>query len=254
MLELIKGNSLEVLDDLFGERGEFVDLIFSDPPYFLSNGGITCQNGKMVKVDKGSWDRSKGAEVNHQFNYEWLSRCQKVLKTNGTILVSGTHHVIFSIGFAMQQLDMKILNTITWQKPNPPPNLSCRYFTHSTETVIWAAKNQKAKHIFNYEEMKDINGGKQMKDVWTMTAPKQSEKSFGKHPTQKPLELLERLISATTEAGGIVLDPFNGSGTTGVACINLDRKYFGIELGEEFIELSRRRFANAKETRKQMPF
>ena len=254
MLELIKGNSLEVLDDLFSERGEFVDLIFSDPPYFLSNGGITCQNGKMVKVDKGSWDKSKGAELNHQFNYEWLSRCQKVLKTNGTIFVSGTHHVIFSVGFAMQQLDMKILNTITWQKPNPPPNLSCRYFTHSTETVIWAAKNQKAKHIFNYEDMKDINGGKQMKDVWTMTAPKQSEKSFGKHPTQKPLELIERLISATTKVGGTVLDPFNGSGTTGVACINLDRKYFGIELEEEFIKLSRRRFANAKETRKQMPF
>ena len=254
MLELIKGNSLEVLDDLFSERGEFVDLIFSDPPYFLSNGGITCQNGKMVKVDKGSWDKSKGAEVNHQFNYEWLSRCQKVLKTNGTILVSGTHHVIFSIGFAMQQLDMKILNTITWQKPNPPPNLSCRYFTHSTETVIWVAKNQKAKHIFNYEEMKDINGGKQMKDVWTMTAPKQSEKYFGKHPTQKPLELLERLISSTTEVGGIVLDPFNGSGTTGVACINLDRRYFGIELEEEFIELSRKRFAHAEETRKQRLF
>ncbi len=175
--ELIQGNCLEVLDQLFDERGEFVDLIFCDPPYFLSNGGITCQNGKMVKVDKGDWDKSQGADLNHEFNLEWLKRCQRILKPNGTIMVSGTFHVIYSIGFALQQIQMKLLNNITWQKPNPPPNLACRYLTHSTETVIWAAKNQKSKHTFNYKLLKEINGGKQMKDVWVMTAPKKNEKN-----------------------------------------------------------------------------
>ena len=231
------------MDKLYEERGEFVDLIFCDPPYFLSNGGITCQNGRMVKVDKGDWDKSNGAEVNHQFNYEWLKRCQKILKPNGSLMVSGTFHVIYSIGYAMQQLNMKILNNITWQKPNPPPNLACRYFTHSTETIIWAAKNLKSKHKFNYELMKEINNDKQMKDVWVMTAPGKSEKTYGKHPTQKPLSLLDRLISAATDEGDLVLDAFNGSGTTGVSCIRTNRKYIGIELEKEFIELSKKRFA-----------
>ena len=151
------GNCFEKLDDLYEHSGECIDLIFADPPYFLSNGGITCQNGKMVKVDKGDWDKSQGPAINHEFNYEWLKRCQRVLKKDGAIFVSGTHHVIYSIGFAMQQLEMKILNNITWQKPNPPPNLSCRYFTHSTETIIWAAKNGRSKHQFNYSEMKTLN-------------------------------------------------------------------------------------------------
>jgi site-specific DNA-methyltransferase (adenine-specific) len=119
----------------------------------------------MVKVDKGDWDKSRGAEVNHEFNLEWLKRCQRVLKPNGTIWVSGTHHVIFSIGYALQQLGFKILNDIAWEKPNPPPNLSCRYFTHSTETILWAAKSPESRHTFNYQEMRKVTG-KQMKTVW----------------------------------------------------------------------------------------
>lgn len=158
---LYQMNCIELMDSLIRGYPEGVfDMIFADPPYFLSNGGITCSAGKIVKVDKGSWDRSKGVDENHKFNIEWLSRCQKLLKKNGTIWVSGTHHIIYSIGFAMQQLGMKILNDITWEKPNPPPNLSCRYFTHSTETIIWAAKNQDSKHTFNYELMRQLNYGK----------------------------------------------------------------------------------------------
>jgi site-specific DNA-methyltransferase (adenine-specific) len=242
--QIIEGNCLKVMDKLYEERGEFVDLIFCDPPYFLSNGGITCKNGKMVKVDKGEWDKSKGAEENHNFNYEWIKRCQNILKKNGTLMVSGTHHVIYSVGFAMQQLNMKILNNITWQKPNPPPNLSCRYFTHSTETIIWAAKNEKSKHKFNYDLMKKKNEGKQMKDVWTMTSPSKKEKSFGKHPTQKPLALLDRLILSSTNTGDLVLDAFNGSGTTGVSSIQNGRKYIGIELENEYIKLTKKRLAS----------
>ena len=206
---LVQGNSLEVLDALAEKFPDgCFDAIFADPPYFLSNGGITCHAGKMVKVDKGDWDKSQGPELNHEFNTEWLRRCQRVLKPNGTLWVSGTQHVIFSVGFAMQQLGMKILNDIAWEKPNPPPNLSCRYFTHSTETILWAAKNEKSKHVFNYKLMREHAGGKQMKSVWRLSSPAKAEKEFGKHPTQKPLALIERCLLASTQPGDLVLDPF----------------------------------------------
>lgn len=230
---------MDVLIDRYPD-GKF-DMIFADPPYFLSNGGITCHAGKMIKVDKGQWDKSKGPDLNHEFNTSWLSRCQKLLKSNGTIWVSGTQHVIYSVGYAMQQLGMKILNNITWEKPNPPPNLSCRYFTHSTETVIWAAKNNKSKHLFNYAQMRKTNGGKQMKDVWSMTAPKNIEKTFGKHTTQKPIQLLERIILASTNINDLIFDPFSGSSTTGVAAIKLGRKFIGCELENDYISLSIKR-------------
>jgi len=192
----------------------------------------------MVRVDKGDWDKSSGPELNHEFNMQWISRCQKLLRKDGTLWISGTHHVIFSVGYAMQQLGMKILNDIAWEKPNPPPNLSCRYFTHSTETIIWAAKNEKSKHLFNYQDMRVLNGGKQMKTVWRIAAPKKLEKEFNKHPTQKPTELLERIILASTAPGQLVLDPFSGSGTTGVAAVRHGRKYVGIELESEYVMTS----------------
>ena len=239
---LYQSNCLEFMDKLIEKypNGKF-DMIFADPPYFLSNGGISCHAGKMVKVDKGSWDKSQGAELNHEFNLSWLSRCQKLLKNNGTIWVSGTQHVIHSVGYAMQQLGLKILNDITWEKPNPPPNLSCRYFTHSTETVIWASKNEKSKHLFRYQAMRQENGGKQMKTVWNIKPPAKSEKEFGKHPTQKPMELLRRIIEASTNEGDLIFDPFAGSSTTGVAAVLNDRKFVGCELENEFIQISKNR-------------
>ncbi|MBU6408870.1 MAG: site-specific DNA-methyltransferase [Verrucomicrobia bacterium] len=257
-IRLYHGNSLELLDAIYtkyGDDGRF-DTVFADPPYFLSNGGISCHAGRMVKVDKGDWDKSRGPELNHEFNLEWLKRCQRVLKPNGTIWVSGTHHVIFSIGFAMQQLGFKILNDIAWEKPNPPPNLSCRYFTHSTETVLWAAKSEKSKHVFNYQEMRKVTG-KQMKTVWreeefpigeeempliwTMPAPSNGEKAFGKHPTQKPVALVERCILASTQPGDMVLDPFLGGGTTAVACARLKRGCVGIEWDKDYARLAKAR-------------
>lgn len=243
---LYQANCLEAMDMIIEKypNGCF-DMIFADPPYFLSNGGFTCQAGKMVKVHKGDWDKSKGADANHAFNLEWLKRCQKVLKPNGTIWVSGTMHVIYSIGFAMQQLGFKLLNDIIWEKPNPPPNLACRYFTHSTETVLWAAKNEKSKHCFNYDVMKRYNNDKQMKSVWRFTSPSAVEKTLGKHPTQKPLSLLERCIEASTNRGDFVFDPFAGSSTTGVAAIGLGRRFCGVELENEFIDLSVKRLQAA---------
>ena len=246
------GDCLEVMDAIGAKHPEgCFDLIFADPPYFLSNGGITCHAGRMVKVDKGNWDKSRGADENHNFNREWLRRCQALLKPNGTIFVSGTHHVIFSVGYAMQQLGMKMLNQITWQKPNPPPNLACRYFTHSTETVLWAAKNEKSRHVFNYAAMKRVNGGKQMKDVWNFTAPKPDEKKLGKHPTQKPLILLERILLAASAEGDLVLDPFLGSGTTAIGCALLGRKCVGIESDAAHLRLAETRLRETNLSRPQ---
>ena len=248
--KLYLGDNIDVLQELYSKNGEFVDMIFADPPYFLSNDGFTCQNGKMVKVNKGDWDKSRGAEVNHKYNLAWLSACQKVLKKDGTIWISGTQHNIFDIGFALQQLGFKILNMITWEKPNPAPNLSCRYFTHSTELLIWASKSEKSKHTFNYNLMREENGGKQMKSVWTFTSPKNSEKTFGKHPTQKPVDLLSRIIKASTNEGDVVLDPFLGSGTTAVSCVLNNRKYIGIEKEKEYFELAKKRVEDAVEKQK----
>jgi site-specific DNA-methyltransferase (adenine-specific) len=236
---LYQGDCLEVLDALAARypEGRF-DAIFADPPYFLSNGGITCHAGRMVRVDKGDWDKSQGPEMNHEFNRAWLERCQRALKPNGTLWVTGTHHVIHSVGYAMQQLGFKILNDITWEKPNPPPNLSCRYFTHSTETVIWAAKNLQSKHVFNYPHMREINGGKQMKSVWRFTAPGGAEKLHGRHPTQKPLALVERCLLASTQPGDLVLDPFLGSGTTAVAAMRTNRRFVGVEMNTIYLDLA----------------
>jgi len=247
---LLKGDCIEILNQA---TENFADMIFADPPYFLSNGGITCHAGKMVSVNKGKWDKSKGVEENHQFILDWLKACQRVLKPNGTIWVSGTTHIIYSVGFAMQQLGFKILNDIIWYKRNAPPNLSCRYFTHSTEIVLWASKNMKSKHHFDYPLMKRTNNGKQMRNVWEMSSPAKDEKKFGKHPTQKPLALLERIIRASTKEGDLVLDPFCGSSTTGVAALKLNRRYIGIELEDDFLQVSKKRLQEVKRTAVNLP-
>lgn len=244
-ISLYHADCLNVMDVLLTRSPDgLFDMIFADPPYFLSNGGVTCQAGRMVQVDKGNWDRSQGAAENHAFNTAWLSRCQRLLKPNGTLWVSGTQHIIFSVGYAMQQLGMKLLNTITWEKPNPPPNLSCRYFTHSTETLLWAAKNAQSKHLFNYDAMRRINGGKQMKTVWRMPAPVSAEKTHGKHPTQKPLALLQRLVAACTNEGDLIFDPFCGSGTTGVAAVAAGRRFVGCESDDAFVQLAKKRLCS----------
>lgn len=224
-----------------------VDCIWTDPPYLLSNDGITCVGGRMVKVNKGEWDRSRGVDLDHEFNRTWLTECHRVLRPNGSIWVSGTLHVYLSVGLAMQQIGYRILNDIVWEKPAPPPNLGCRCFTHATEILLWATKAQKGskhRHKFNYESMKAENGGRQMKNVWRIPPPAKNEKRLGKHPTQKPIALVARCLRASTDPGDTVFDPFSGSGSTGVAALSLGRHFIGCEQQEQYAHLAACRLAD----------
>lgn len=244
---LYHGDSIQILQT-FPENS--IDMIFADPPYNLSNGGFTVHAGKRATVDKGDWDKSNGFKEDFFFHYQWLKECRRVLKSSGTLWVSGTYHSIYQCGFAIQSLKYHILNDISWFKPNASPNLSCRFFTASHETLIWARKQKDARHTFNYEEMKNGDWkedtikkpGLQMRSVWSIGTPKAWEKKFGKHPTQKPIDLLKRIILASTNEGDIVLDPFTGSSTTGIAAIMHKRNYIGIDANSQYLELSLKRY------------
>ena len=223
-----------------------VDCIWTDPPYLLSNGGVTCVAGRRVSVNKGEWDRSGGVDKDHLFNLAWLGECHRVLKPAGAIWVTGTHHVYLSVGMAMMQLGFRILNDIVWEKTNPPPNLGCRCFAHSTETILWATKAPKGsrhKHTFHYQEMKAENGGKQMKTVWRFPAAGRPEKKYGKHPTQKPVALIDRCLRASTNPGDLVLDPFAGAASTGCAALALGRRFVGSEIAREYADIGAGRLA-----------
>ncbi|TAE63185.1 MAG: site-specific DNA-methyltransferase, partial [Flavobacteriia bacterium] len=234
---LLQGDTMELLPKF---QHKF-DMVFADPPYFLSNNGLSIQSGKIVSVNKGTWDKSEGFEEVNNFNREWLSLVRDKMKDNATIWISGTMHNIFSVGQILTELGFKILNVITWEKTNPPPNFSCRYFTYSTEQIIWARKEPKVPHYFNYDLMKQLNDNKQMKDVWKLSAIAPWEKSCGKHPTQKPLSVLSRLILASTKPNAWILDPFAGSSTTGIASNLANRRYLGIDKETDFLEISKNR-------------
>jgi site-specific DNA-methyltransferase (adenine-specific) len=258
---IVHGDSIAALERLAPHS---VDVIFADPPYHLSNGGTTCQSGRRVRVDKGGWDASQGVTSDHAFQMRWLQACRRVLKPSGTIWVSGTQHVIFSVGYAMQELGFHLLNTITWYKPNAAPNLACRFFTHSAEIVLWASpmRTKPLAHRFNYKAMKASNGGRQMRDVWelgdagapaaeqprqqeqdvwTIPTPAQREKQHGRHPTQKPIALLRRILAASAAPGDLVVDPFCGSGTTGVAALAQGCRFLGLDQDAEYVALAARR-------------
>jgi site-specific DNA-methyltransferase (adenine-specific) len=244
---IYNGDCLEILSRI---PDDSIDMIFADPPYMLSNNGFTCQNGRMVTVNKGKWDASQGFENDSNFHAEWIAACRRVLKPEGTIWISGTYHSIYQCGYLLQKQGFHMLNDIVWFKPNASPNLSCRFFTASHETLLWARKDKNAKHTFNYEQMKQgqfpedklKNENMQMRSVWSIPVTPKREKEKGKHPTQKPVSLLTRIVAASTNPGDIILDPFNGGGTTGVACKNVgERYYIGIEIDTEFCALTEQR-------------
>ena len=240
-IKLYKGDAIDVLKCL---KKESVDLIFADPPYKLSNDGFTCHAGKRATVNKGEWDKSSGVVEDFTFHERWIEACRRVLKPHGSLWISGTYHSIYACGYALQKQGWHMINDICWFKPNAAPNLSCRMFTASHETLLWARRDKKAKHAFNYQAMK--NGsfpedtlkkrGKQMRSLWALQTPKNGEKKYGRHPTQKPEALLERIILASSNVGDLVLDPFCGSATTGVAALRNGRKFIGIDLSKEYLD------------------
>ena len=249
---LYQGDCVEVMNSL---PEKSIDMIFADPPYNLSNDGYTVHAGKRVSVNKGTWDKSAGTENDFTFHQKWIEACKRVLKDDGTIWISGTYHSIYACGYALQLQDFRMLNDIAWYKPNAAPNLGCRMFTASHETLIWASKSKKSKHTFNYSAMREgnfpgdmiKNPGKQMRSVWSIITPSKSEKLYGKHPTQKPLKLLDRIVLSSTNPGDVVLDPFCGSSTTGVAAILNNRKFIGIDLDDKFLtDLSTPRLTDAE--------
>lgn len=257
---LYKGDCLEILNSL---PEKSVDMIFADPPYNLSNDGYTVHAGKRVSVNKGNWDKSSGPEQDFKFHFEWIESCKRILKEDGTIWISGTYHSIYACGYALQIQDFRFLNDVSWFKPNASPNLGCRMFTASHETLIWASKNKKSKHTFNYELMKNSdfpgdkikNAGKQMRSVWSITTPNSSEKVHGKHPTQKPLALLDRVVLSSTNPGDVVLDPFCGSATTGVSSLLNKRKFIGIDSDEDYLKkLAIPRLKDAEKSSKEKLF
>jgi site-specific DNA-methyltransferase (adenine-specific) len=245
-MKLIHGECLAEMDKL---QPNSIDMIFADPPYNLSNGGFTVMSGKRVSVNKGDWDKSLGIDDDMDFHIKWITACYRVLKPTGTIWISGTYHSIYQCGYALQKLGFHILNDIAWFKPNAAPNIGCRCFAAAHETILWAKKSKDSKHTFNYEvmknydEVKDIikNTGKQMRSVWSIPTSPPREKTFGKHPTQKPIELLKRIILSSTNENDLILDPFMGSGTTGVACINNNRNFIGIELDKNYYNIATKR-------------
>jgi len=245
--KLYNADCLKILAEL-GENS--VDMVFADPPYLLSNDGFSVHAGKRVSVNKGEWDKSNGLKKDFEFHLEWIKAVKRVLKPSGTIWISGTYHSIYQCGFALQVAGFHVLNDVAWFKPNASPNLSCRFFTASHETLVWARKDKKAKHIFNYDLMKNGTWPEdalkkpslQMRSVWSLGTPKPIEKKFGKHPTQKPEALLKRVILASTNKGDLIVDPFTGSSTTGIMAYLYGRNFIGIDLDKKYLDLSIKRF------------
>ena len=245
--QLYLGDCLKILKSF--EANTF-DLIFADPPYNLSNDGYTVKGGRRASVNKGTWDKSQGFNSDLEFHKKWIKACKRIIKPEGSFWITGTYHSVYQCGYLIQREKFKILNDIAWFKPNAAPNIGCRCFAAAHETLIWAKKESKSKHAFNYMDMKlgnfasdkIKNPGKQMRSVWWISTPSISEKKFGKHPTQKPLELLKRIVLATSKEDDLILDPFTGSSTTGIISAEHNRRFIGIDTQKEYLDLSIKRF------------
>lgn len=234
---LYNGDTNSVLSEINMQ----VDMIFADPPYFLSNQKKTTQFGKEKIRDKGEWDRVIPWEEINAFNKAWISKCRSVLKEDGTIWICGTYHNIYSVEQSLIELGFKILNIVVWQKLDPPPTPYGGRLNFSAEYLIWARKNENVKHCFNYDLLKYMNGGAEMPDVWKFARPGFWERTCGKHPTQKPLRLLYRVIQTCTQENFLILDPFAGSCTTGIAANLLNRRFIGIDMNKDYLDYGIRR-------------
>lgn len=254
-VKLYYGDSMELINSLKKDNKKF-NLIFNDPPYFLSNDGFTCVGGEYASVNKGDWDKSSGFIEDCKFYNNYIVGCKEILSDKGILVFTGTFHNIFKIGYLLELNNFRIINDVIWYKSNAPPNLSCNFFVHSHETVLISTLG---KHKFNYEDIKNYryklydmlnSSGTQMRDVWHIPVTRKIEKKFGDYPAQKPLDLLDRIITAFTVPQDVVLDLFNGSGTTGLSSIMLNRKYIGCDKNEDALKISVDRFDNYFNTSK----
>ncbi len=246
--KIIKGDCIKEMSKI---RDNSIDMIFADPPYNLQlSKTLLRPDQSNVKGVNHNWDKFNNFEAYDEFTNNWLSQCKRVLKNDGTIWVIGTYHNIFRVGSAIQNLNFWILNDIIWNKINPMPNFKGNRFTNAHETIIWASKNKKSKYTFNYKAMKIANDDKQMRSDWSLPicSGKERLKKLGEtlHPTQKPESLLHRIIISSTKKGDNVLDPFFGTGSTGVVAKRLGRNFIGIDQNQEYIEYARARIKNTK--------
>ena len=228
---------------------ESVDLIFADPPYNLQlSGALHRPDQSLVDAVDDEWDQFDSFQAYDHMCKAWLSECRRILKPDGAIWVIGSYHNVFRLGVQLQDLGYWMLNDIIWRKTNPMPNFRGRRFTNAHETLIWASKSDKSKYTFNYEAMKALNEGLQMRSDWTLplcTGAERLKGADGKkaHPTQKPENLLARVILSSTKRGDVILDPFFGTGTTGAVAKKLGRHFIGIEQDEAYVKIATDRIA-----------
>lgn len=233
----------DCIDCLKRIKSYSIDMIFADPPYFLSNDGLTIHSGRIVSVNKGEWDKRRNYQNINEFTKNWLSESFRVLKRSATIWVTGTSHNIFDVYNIMKKIGFKIINIIIWHKLDPPPLIYKNKFKFSYEFIIWAKKGK--DHFFNYQYTYMLNN-EEMHDVWNLPAVSMKEKIYGKHPTQKPECLLERIILSCTKENDVILDPFMGSGTTCVVAKKFNRAYIGIEKEREYFEIVQKRIIKVR--------
>jgi len=246
---VLGGDCIEVMNSL---PPESVDLVFADPPYNLQLKGELHRpdNSKVDAVDD-HWDQFDSFRAYDEFTHEWLKAARRVLKPHGAIWVIGSYHNIFRVGAAIQNTGYWILNDVVWRKSNPMPNFRGKRLTNAHETMIWAGKTEKSKYTFNYEALKALNEGTQMRSDWVLplcTGHERLKNAQGDkaHPTQKPESLLHRVLIGSTNPGDVVLDPFFGTGTTGAVAKMLGRHYVGIEREAEYRELAEARIAKVR--------
>lgn len=247
---IIHGDCIENLKTI---PNNSIDLIFADPPYNMqTEGELLRTDGTKFNGVSDSWDKFSSLEEYDNFTKKWLIECKRVLKDDGAIWVIGSFQNIFRLGYIMQDLGFWILNDVIWSKPNAVPNFGGTRFQNSHETLLWCSKSKKSKYHFNYKTMKVFNGGKQMKSIWDIgicIGKERLKDKYGNkvHSTQKPEALLYNVILSSTEKNDIVLDPFFGTGTTGVIAKRLGRRYIGIERNEEYILAAEKRLRNTIE-------
>ena len=247
--KILLGDSLKIMKTI---PSKSVDLIFADPPYNLQlKDTLYRPDQTTVEAVTQDWDKFNTYEEYDNFTEQWLKESKRILKKGGALWVIGSYHNILRVGTSIQNHGFWILNDIIWHKTNPMPNFRGTRFTNAHETLLWCTTSREAKYTFNYQNLKELNDGKQMRSDWYIPICSGKERlrknnNQRSHPTQKPEALMYRIILSSTNKGDIILDPFLGSGTTAVVAKRLQRNFIGIEQDKEYISLAKKRLKQTK--------